>query len=617
MIAGFIIFLMGCLSAFLWLAYENEKMIRECQDKVLKKLKVKTIIFLVGVFALGGLSLPAYVKATDFSTWTSYGDYSCTSSNSASADDWIEVTMKGDGYFMPQLRDSTPDNIANNGQNVRCFKAANTCYVGKYDSGGESWLNSVSCSTVDGDILRCEVTGTTIDFLKNGVSMVSSTYSGVTSAGKICTYTVPNSYYYNDGMIKDDYAAPTSTPTPTNTPTPTATPTPTDTPTPTPTPGGHVIVDNFPTPPLIPTISPIPGYTGTLKDWRFDGVSDISGFSIYNSSLDNTANGLVVPDDAENPAGSGTFHYTNETPNWNFTIRADLSQDGAMVHINIPGIYTIGSIGNYHGKFWIGSTYTFLEPPTVLPYYGVTEIDVPKVPLNINIYKKGNVVEYYVAGMLIGTRDVDTNVRDITSFDGDLTIVTRDGFAVSPSNAAVISRFAVGDNPAGLHTTALGQTTTPDACPATPGLLGFDPGYWFCMFKDFLMTGLKQLFIPNFDDGVLAKQIQDMKLLMSTRSPLGYVFFWVNYDWEAVFTSVPDTSETAITYALYNPASPSNPIDLSFNLAPDDQRVIDILTTLKEWMGYFIAIPFVIGIVRLALSAFQTTRGMTGGKNDN
>lgn len=143
----------------------------------------------------------------------------------------------------------------------------------------------------------------------------------------------------------------------------------------------------------------------------------------------------------------------------------------------------------------------------------------------------------------------------------------------------------------------------------------------FCELKGWFIKTMKWLLVPNFEHGsYMSVLTETVKTKLTTKSPTGYIFFWLNYDWEAIFTAVPSASDTQFTFNLPvigNDGNISqNPIQLEFDLKPDDQ-VADTIIMIKTWIGYFLIIPFALAIARLAMTTFGITRSMAGLSGDD
>ena len=142
----------------------------------------------------------------------------------------------------------------------------------------------------------------------------------------------------------------------------------------------------------------------------------------------------------------------------------------------------------------------------------------------------------------------------------------------------------------------------------------------FCNLKVWFIKTVKWLFVPNFEKGsYMSVLTETVKTKLTTRSPTGYIFFWLNYDWEAIFTAVPSASDTQFSFNLPviddNGNISSNPIQLNMDLKPDEQ-VEDTIIMIKTWIGYFLIIPFALAIARLAMTTFGITRSMVSGGDE-
>jgi hypothetical protein len=142
-----------------------------------------------------------------------------------------------------------------------------------------------------------------------------------------------------------------------------------------------------------------------------------------------------------------------------------------------------------------------------------------------------------------------------------------------------------------------------------------------CEIKGWFIRTIKWLFVPNFETGSYMSVLSEtVKTKLTTRSPTGYIFFWLNYDWEAIFTATPQTEDTQFTFNLPiigdDGNISQNPIQLDFDLKPDEQ-IEDTVIMIKTWIGYFLIIPFALAIARLAMTTFGITRSMAGLSGDD
>ena len=166
-------------------------------------------------------------------------------------------------------------------------------------------------------------------------------------------------------------------------------------------------------------------------------------------------------------------------------------------------------------------------------------------------------------------------------------------------------------NPTGLVTD--NQPLT-DLVPQTCGSVDV-----FCHFKNWFFYIIRFLFVPDFKTSGVSAIVEDVKLKLATKAPLGYVFFWVEYDWQSIFTAVPAPEDTQFTYniPILGTGDPPSTIPINVDLAPPEGKITDFLAWCKDLIGFFLIIPFGYGVIRLAMSTFGITRSMMGLSGDD
>jgi len=460
------------------------------------------------------------------------------------------------------------------------------CDIGTYPASSISSLDWVEFTNTNTD---CPVEASTLYFL-------SSVLTGNSSGGGIHW-----SMYANDGsgLYTSDGTSFSS-----NSfvnfrqyyteaePEPTSTPTPTNTPTPTPTPVGHIIVDNLTPPPTFPTPITVPDYINsesssifnfigsssttlqTLYPWfvgkscatcNVDATGLILGANNYSWTVDN------IPSD-----GYAYFGATLDLAtvnNLNFSVDLQ-SMNGFILYDD--EICTWSGDTSTHGKCFGGGTYG-----------------------DFAFMFSGSVLSWLVNGQVVDFADLD--IPDYSDFTF--------GISASSFTGSLVDRMWFGVPPDEVNLWANPTTSTTISKLACNG--GNVLENVVCDVKNWFVKAIFALFVPDFSSkALLGSQVTQIKTLLSTRAPLSYLFFPIEYDWDSVFEAVPDSSDTEFTYNLPNVGNMSSPYPITFNLAPEGTATVNFLIWAKDLIGMFLVIPFGFAIFSLVKRSFNITKDL-------
>ena len=123
----------------------------------------------------------------------------------------------------------------------------------------------------------------------------------------------------------------------------------------------------------------------------------------------------------------------------------------------------------------------------------------------------------------------------------------------------------------------------------------------YCNISNFT----KSLFVPDETVKIAISMAKnDIKDILTTRAPLAYVFFWLDYDWETALNA-PSAEPV---FSIHMPIPQSNKFfDLTIDLRP-----VEEIATYIDWakgiMTIFITVSGSILLFQIARKTFKFTQ---------
>ena len=443
---------------------------------------------------------------------------------SSSSDDYLEFTgvspNSPNQFYMFVAKNSSSDG----GSAMACHWNFSSNLVTIWN--GSSDTNSTAFSFTGGDSLTAYFDGTNAHCAVNGTDVINVSFS-LPSTNNHYSETYNNGGDISYSSVVEALASPTSTPSPT----PTAGPTPT-------------------TDPSAPTATPTPAdfkgylheqviYSNKLmnpSDWtNFNNIPD---YVMYHDDFVNKSYFNIT-----DPA---IDYFTGVTWTNSNTPYCSATHSTGIVGCN--GIFTFVP----NEKLPVGARYGGIR---VIQYF---KGDIKAIDQSVFLNPAGtsNHISSFSSTSSFSSHDLtdlsadqsnnpewtQSEISNLNSgFEFHVEVEVKDP-GDSPTDIYMPTPFIYlywyDDNPVGSIDPS--TVCTSQSCNST-FKKSCSVGDWQCYIKTAtgdVTTSIKNLFIPNFSTGILASQVTDIKDKLATKAPLGYVFFWVDYDWDSIFTFI-------------------------------------------------------------------------------